>query len=589
MKFFSNVLATIVGLFIFTILSFFFFFIIIVIISASASSEKEVTLEDNSVLHLKLDRPILEREMEDPFEDMFPFPGIEDGGMGLIEIKEAIDHAAGDEKIKGILLETPVVMGGFSKAEQIRSSLQEFKESGKFIISASEYYTEGGYYMASVADEVIVSPVYGFFEFNGINVERTFFKGTLEKLGIEPYIFRVGDYKDAVEPFIREDISKESEAHTLHIIDALYHNMLSDISDSRTLEVSYLKNISDSTLVRDGEQALNHRLIDRVAYQDEVMDLLREKLELEEDDKVNLVTYEKYRRSYNIVDTGRDRIAVIIANGEITMGKGDNATIGSEKFVKEIDKAAKNDRIKAIVLRINSPGGVASASDKIWRALKNASKEKPVIASMSDVAASGGYALAMGCDTILANPNTITGSIGVFSMFFNIQDLMEDKLGMTTDHVQTGLYSDMYNATRPKSQYELDIFQSRAEKVYEDFITKVAEARNMDREDVMAIASGRVWTGEDGVENGLVDLLGDLDDAVEIAAEKADLEEYRVSYYPVQKPPLEELLEKLLGETETKWQQLTLGELYPLFRQVKDIERMKGIQARMPFGMEIKF
>ena len=569
MKFLGNVLATIVGLFIFSILSFILFIFVIMIFSASASSDEKVELKDNSILHLKLNRPILEREMEDPFEGMFTFPGVEDGGMGLVELKEAINHAAEDDKIKGILLEAPIIMGGFSKAKQIREALENFKESGKFVVSSTEYYTEGGYYVSSVADEVIVSPVYGFFEFNGIDVERTFYKGTFEKLGIEPYIFRVGDYKDAIEPFIREDISKESEEHISHIINTLYNNMISDIAQSRDLEMSFLENLSDSTLVKDGEDALKYGLIDRLAYEDEVMDLLRESLDLEEDDKINLVSYKKYRKSYNISNIKKERIAVIVANGEIMMGKGDNNTIGSDKFVKEIDKAAKNDKIKAIVLRINSPGGAASASDKIWRAIKKASEKKPVIASMSDIAASGGYCIAMACDSIVANPNTITGSIGVFGMFFNIQDLMKDKLGMTTDNVQTGLFSDMYNITRPKSQYEIDLFQSRSNIVYDDFTRKAAEDRGMELEDLLAIASGRVWTGLDAKDNGLVDVLGDLEDALAIAAEKAGLEEYRASYYPVQKPPFEELMEKFLGETEERYMKTKLGELYPLVKQVK--------------------
>ncbi len=589
MKFFSSVLATIVGLIIFSILSFFFFIMIVSIFSMATSGGKDVKVKNNSVLHLKLDKAILEREMNNPFENL-DLPGMEEGGIGLIELRDAIEHAENDDNISGILLDAPYIMGGFTKIADIRASLEKFKESGKFVVAASDMYTEGGYYLASVADEIIVNPVYGFFEFNGLDAERIFFKGTLDKLNVEPYIFRVGDYKDAIEPFIRKDMSEPSKRHTTYLINKLQEDIIKSIATSRGLDPKDLQAMSDSALVQSGEDAISYGLIDYLMYKDQVDSLIRVKTDLEEDDKINYISYKKYSKSYNSKKSSKNRIAVIFASGEITGGKGENNTIGSEKFTKEIRKARLNDKIKAIVLRINSPGGSASASDVIWRELKLASKVKPVIASMSDVAASGGYYIAVGCDTIVTQPNTITGSIGVFGMMFNLQGLLENKLGITTDHVQTGHFSDLYNPTRPKTQYELQIFQKQTEMVYEVFVQKCAEARNMTTDQIKVLASGRVWTGTDAVENGLADMFGDLNTAISIAAEKAGLaDDYKVSYYPVQKDPLTEILESLTGDMESSYMKFKLKEFYPLWKEMNKIQQLEGIQTQLPIGYDIHF
>ncbi len=589
MKFFSNVLATIVGLILFSILSFFFFFIIISAFSAFAPGEGEVTINEHSVLYLKLDKPILEREKKNPFQGL-SFPGIDEGTIGLIELKAAIDHAREDENIDGILLEAPYLESGFTKAEDIRSSLEKFKESGKFVIAASDMYSEGAYYLASVADEVIANPVYGFFEFNGLDAERIFFKGTLDKLQIQPYIFRVGDYKDAVEPFMREDMSEASKRHISHLINVLQQQIIKAIADSRGLSPERLRVISDSALVQSGEDAIKYGLIDHLMYKDQVDSLIRVKTNLGEDDKIPYVSYKKYNRSYNTKNTSKNRIAVIIATGEITGGKGENNTIGAEKFTKEIRKARLNDHIKAIVLRINSPGGSAAASDVIWRELRLASRVKPVIASMSDVAASGGYYIAVGCDSIVVQPSTITGSIGVFGMMFNVQGLLRDKLGITSDHVQTGYFSDLYNATRPKTPYELRMFQKQTETVYDVFVKRCAEGRDMTTNQIKALASGRVWTGADAVKNGLADMFGDLETAVKIAAEKAGVgDDYKVRYYPAQKDPFTELMESLSGDMESVYMSYKLKELYPLWKETQKIRNLQGIQARMPFGFDVHF
>jgi protease-4 len=582
MKFLRNLLATIVGLFVFC----FIMVMALVIIASLAGQEQTVEISSNSILHLKTDRQILEREREDPLEGLGLIPGVEHGAIGLIELKEAIEHAKDDDKIKGIWLESPMLMTGYASAHAIRQSLLDFKESGKFIVAASEYYTEGGYYLASCADEIIANPDYGFLELNGINIEVTYFKGTLDKLGIEPYIFRAGDYKDAVEPFMRKDMSEASREHLSSLIEDIHKNFLTDISESRGIDYNTLRNISDSALVRTAADALHHQLVDRLAYHDEVVDLFRERLEIEEDEDLPLVSYRKYKDTYQHSNASKNRIAVIVANGQIMGGKGDDQTIGSDTFAKEIREARESDGIKAIVLRINSPGGSASASDIIWREIVLAAREKPVIASLGDMAASGGYYMAMACDTIVTMPNTITGSIGAFGMFFNAGEFLEDKLGITTDNVKTGTFSDLYSLTQPKSEYELNIFQQQIEHVYETFLSKAAEGRSLPKESIATVASGRVWTGQQAVDNQLADVIGELDDAVKLAAEKAGIaDDYRVRYYPVQKSPIEELLTSLSGEYEAAVLKGRLGSFYPYYHQAQKALDMQGIQMRLPFEL----
>lgn len=577
MKFLRNLLATIVGLFIFTFLMFIFFLILV----SASSSEKLVELEDNSVLHLKLNRPILEREAEDPFEGLPMFAGFQDGGIGLMELKEAIRNAADDDKIKGILLEAPVIAAGISSVGEIRDAIEEFKESGKFVYSYAEYYSEGAYYIASVADRVYMNPDFAMLEFNGLNMESMYFKGLFEKLEIDPIIFKVGDYKSISEPFDRKDMSPMVRERNSTLLNGIHENLIDKVAEGRSMAYDEVKNISDSALVNLEAEAVSYGLVDELAYRDEVMDAIREELGFEEDDELELVSYGKYRRSFNNYSSSGNRIAVIVAAGNIVNGKGDNTNIGASKYAKEIRTAADNDKIKAIVLRINSGGGSALASDIMWRELKLASEKKPVIASMSDYAASGGYYLAMACDTILAQPNTITGSIGVFSMLLNIEDFLGNKLGITTDHVMTGHFSDIYSMTEPLSDYEKSYIQKGTDQAYRSFITKAAEGRSMTIEEMEPLASGRIWTGDEALENGLIDMLGDLNDAIKVAAEKADLgDDYKVRVYPVQKPPLEELLQALSGDYESSTLSSKLGKVYPYIESLESLQELTGIQTR---------
>jgi protease-4 len=475
-------------------------------------------------------------------------------------------------------------MGGMSSLEEIRNALSDFRNSGKFIVAYSEYYTEGAYYLASVADEVLLNPE-GILELNGLNANVTFYKGMLDKLGIEAQIFRVGDFKSAVEPFIRKDLSDESKLQLIEQLNGLNNNMLKSISESRNIEFDKLKEISKVMEVRQGEDALKLNLINGLTYYDEVISNIKQKTQSEE---LNLIAYKDYKKSFSTFKLSENEIAVIVASGEIVMGKGNEESIGSETYLKEIRKARENNKIKAIVLRINSPGGAYLASDVMWREIKLAAEKKPVIASMSDYAASGGYYLAMACDTIVAQPNTITGSIGIFGMLFNLENFLENKIGITHDEVQTGDYSGMMTVTRGLTDSEKAIIQNNVDKNYETFVSKAAQGRGMTYEALKAVASGRVWTGSQAKDNGLIDILGSYDDAINIAAEKAGISaDYKVRYYPERKPFLEKIISDFENEAHSSMIKSELGEFYPYFNKAKKLNELRGIQARIPFEMEI--
>jgi protease-4 len=580
MNFFKTAMATVVGLIIFTAIITVPFFIFL--IAAISSSDSEVVkLEDESILHLKLNSQILEREVENPFGEIPMFAGVPQGGIGLMELKGAIRQASEDENIAGIFLETSSVMAGISTIDEVREALEEFKESGKFIYSYSKGYSEGAYYLASVADQIFMNPDFAMLELNGLSMESIYMKGLFEKLEVEPIIFKVGDYKEATEPFDRKSMSPAARKRNTELLSKMYDHLLKKIADGRGMTLEEVKHISDSALANLETDALDYGLVDALLYRDQVMEKMAEKMEVENVDDLEFINYKKYRKTYSTYKSSDNRIAVIVASGTIVTGKGESNNIGSATYAKEIRKAADNDKIKAIVLRINSGGGSALASDIMWREVQLAAEKKPIIASMSDYAASGGYYMAMGCDTIVAQANTITGSIGIFSLMFNVENFLGNKLGITTDGVKTGYFSDLYSMTNPLTDYEFNYIQKSVSKGYEVFTGKAAQGRGMAVEEIERLASGRIWTGAEALENGLVDVLGDLDDAVEIAAAKAGVsDDFKVSFYPVQKEPIQELLESLSGDYEAKAMAEKLDELYPYMQSLETLKEMKGIQAR---------
>jgi len=502
-------------------------------------------------------------------------------------LKRSIEHAKSDPNIKGIYLDMSMFMAGYGVAREIRQALAEFKTSGKWIVAYSEFYTEQAYYVVSVADKVFLNPE-GEIEFNGLAVEVSFFKKLFDKLDIKPQVFRVGDFKSAVEPFMLDHMSAENKLQLNELISDINTVMLNDISSSRNIELDRLREISNKMLVTNTSSALKLGLIDSLYYYDQVQADLRDRLSLKKNDEINFIKYSKYKKSFSAYSTSKNEIAVIVADGDIMPGKASNGLIGSDTFAEELRKARTNDKVKAIVVRINSPGGSALASDVIWREIKLASEVKPVIASMSDYAASGGYYLAMACDTIVAQPTTITGSIGVFSVLFDMSSFLDSKLGITFEEVKTGEIGEMVTVTRPLTSVEKAIWQKRTEEIYEAFTRKAADGRGMSVEALKKIASGRVWTGAQAKQNGLVDVLGNFEDAVAIAAGKAGVSaDYKMRFYPVQKSFIQELIIGMEENAETKAMKATLGDHYSSYQQLKKLKSLQGAQTRMPFELMI--
>ena len=583
LKFLRNLLAVLVGLTIFTVIGL--VFIVGFIGSFSTSKDSPVSISNKSVLKIVFNEPVRERSEDNPFSD-FGVPG---GGIGIIDLKEMLRRAKTDDRIKGVYLQLNIMPAGFGSVEEIRDALIDFKKSGKFVYAYGEFFSEGAYYLASVSDKIFLNPS-GLLEFNGLSSRVMFLKGTLEKLDIQPYIFRVGEFKSAVEPYFLDKMSDSSRLQTTSFLNSMYDHYLQKVSEARKLDLAQLRAVSDSMLVRNAEDALKYQLVTDVGYYDEVENLIKTKIGIDKKEKIDFISLDRYERAGGgSPGSSKNKIAVIVAQGDIVSGRGGNDNIGGDKIAEEIRKARMDKDVKAIVLRINSPGGSALASDVIWREVHLTKGKKPIIASMSDLAASGGYYMAMECDTIVAHPNTITGSIGVFGILMNIQNFMKNKLGITFDGVKTGQFSDLGNPTRPLTDVEKQIIQSEVEKIYDDFIKKAAEGRKMTPDSLKRLASGRVWSGAEAKERGLVDVLGGLDDAIIIAAKAAKIEkDYKVRYYPAQKDFFEQIVSTFGGDdAKEKMLQKELGEFYPFVKTIKRLKEMEKIQARMPFDIEV--
>ena len=577
-SFFASCLGTVVALGVLILVG--------ILILSLVASEKEVVITDNSVLHLRLESPITEQEVEDPLSELFPGAGNQ--SIGLIQLKQAIETAKTDNKIKGIYLNIKYLQAGISTVDEIRESLLDFRSSGKWIVAYSDVYTEGAYYLASAADKVYLNPE-GQIEFNGLATEVIFFKRMFDKLEIKPQVFRVGDFKSAVEPFLRDNLSDENKLQLNSMLNSIYGEMLNKISESRKISKANLKEISDDMMVQNAKQALKYGLVDSLYYDDQLKDELRERLKVDKDKDISFVKYSKYRKSVKAYKSSKNEVAVIVADGTILPGEADQGIVGSATICEEIHKARTNDKVKAIVLRINSPGGAFQAGDQMWREVVLATQEKPVIASMSDYAASGGYYLAMACDTIVAQPTTITGSIGVFSVLFDLSQFMGNKLGITSEEVKTGKIGELITVTRSLTEVEKDIWQKQTNEIYEIFTAKAASGRHMSQEDIKKIASGRVWTGSQAKDNGLVDVLGGLDDAIKLAAQKGGVAaDYKLKYYPKQKNFLEKLMGDFEQNNKAKTLQTELGEYYPWYQRWQKVKQYQGVQTRMPFEFEIK-
>ncbi len=573
-SFLKYTLATMVGI---SLLVFLFFLMII----AVGSSTDEVRIRPNSVLSLKLDKKIVEDAEKNPFLE-FGFDEFnENFPLGLNDILKSIEHATVDENIQAIVIQSGSVGAGLSTIKEIRDALKVFMESGKKVIAFADGYTQTGYYLASVADKVYLHPE-GDMELKGIGANVMFFKDFFKKIGVEPQVIRHGKFKSAVEPFMLDKMSEANYMQTKKFIDALWNSMVDDIAECRQVEVAHLNAIADEFKIREAKDAVALDLVDELIYQDEV------KARIEAETGVGydrLVKLEKYSNANGISAIGKDKIAIIYCEGSIIHGKSTDGTMGSETIAKAIAKARKSKRVKAIVLRVNSPGGSSLASDIIWRETVLAQKEKPLIVSMGDYAASGGYYIATAADKIYAQPNTLTGSIGVFGVLFSMEELLHDKLGLNVDGYNTHTYSDMGNATRKLTADEKNIIQHSVERVYDTFITHVADGRNMTKAAVDSIGQGRVWAGSDALNIGLVDELGGIDEAIAEAAKRANLTDYSIREYPIKDNfGLSKIFGGMMMQHSIDAQ---LKEISPELTKWLELKDMEGVQARVPFILDI--
>lgn len=579
-----------------SMLGFFLTFVILFLITigfiasvATIASRDTVTVSDKSVLHLQLTTEVVDRGGGNPFES-FDFMSFSPSrAIGLNDLLKNLEKAKEDDKIEGILLDLSVVPAGWSTIGEIRTAIEDFKESGKFVISYGEMYMQNAYYLASVADEVYLHPE-GILDFRGINSELFFLKNMLDRLGIDPQVIRYGEYKSAGEPFFREDMSPENREQILSYVSSIWNNVLADIAISRDLTINHLNDVADNLRTRSAEMAAEWNMIDGILYRDELYDLLRERLDIDEDDKINFIGLGRYMRAplpkSMVQPRSKNKVAVVYASGNIISGQGGDRTIGSDRIAGAIRAARMDEDVKAIVFRINSPGGSALASDVILREVILASQEKPVVASMGDVAASGGYYIACAADYIIASPNTITGSIGVFGMVPNMQDFFNEKLGITFDNVKTNRHADIGSLTKPLTTEQRAIIKESIAQVYKTFIEHVSEGRDIPVSLVDELGRGRVWSGSEAKLNGLIDEFGGLQLAIDKAVELAELEDYRLVDYPHRKEFIEQLLEGFGGVRERMIQR-QLGPAYQYYRQLNEVQDMTGILTRMPYDIHL--
>jgi len=584
-QFFKFVFATIVGIVIIT----FLFFVIVIGIAISIGGDKTVDVPSNSVMRIALTSDIKERTPNNPLA-AFGFLGFDDHkAIGLNDILANIKKAKNDDHIKGIFLDESYMLAGQATIEEIRNALIDFKKSGKFIVAYGEIYTQSFYYLSSVADKVYMNPK-GIFEFHGFSSQIMFYKGAMDKLGIEAQVIKVGTYKSATEPFVLNKMSDANRMQVTAYLGSMYDHFLTGISASRKINKDSLFNIADNMLVRNPEDAIKYRLIDGLRYKDELLDELKARTGIAKKQNVKSIDITDYTKA--AVDgkdttTSNNRIAIVYASGEISGGDGDDNSIGSEKLSKTLRQIRQDDKVKAVVLRVNSPGGSSLASDVIWREVMLTKKVKPIIVSMGDVAASGGYYISCAADSIYAEPNTVTGSIGIFAIIPNMQKFFNDKLGLTFDGVKTGKYADLGNASRPLNPEERDILQSMINRGYDDFTKAVAAGRGKSQAYINTIGQGRVWTGAQAVKIGLVDKLGNINDAIRSAANKAKIKSYSVIPYPEQESSFKNISRNISVQMRTHFAKAELGDNYKYYEQVKAATQMSGILARMPYEVVV--
>jgi len=586
-EFLKYTLAAITGIFVASILLF------IIMLSAIsvmiATGNKQASISANSVLVLKAGVSIPDRG------DSGPFAGFDIINMtltptaGLNEILRNIKKAASDEKIKGILIENGISSSGWATVREIRQALEEFRKSGKFVIAYSDYVLlQEGYYLSTAADRIFINPS-STLEFKGLSGEVMFYKKALEKLGVDVQVTRHGKFKGAVEPFILNELSRENEEQIRAFIGSIWKHVVGEISKSRGIDPVKINELADNLTGNLPATALENGLVDGLIYRDALIDTLKIRSGLTTDDKIMLVPMTRYTKvpDPRKMVSAKNKISVIYASGTIAMGKGSQNNIGGDTYGDLIRKERKDSTVKAIVLRVNSPGGNAIASDIIWKELELAAKVKPVIISMGNYAASGGYYISAPGTRIFANPATITGSIGVFGLLPNAGKFLDQKLGISTETVNTNKNSDFPSVYRPMTSYEKEVMQAGVDKIYFDFISKVSSGRNMSTEAVDNIGQGRVWSGADAMGIGLVDAAAGLTASIDSAAALAGIEKYSLKELPVQEEPYARLISQLSGDSKIRILKSKFGESFRFVEELMTIKELSGIQARMPYFIDI--
>jgi protease-4 len=584
-SFFKTLLATIIGFFV-SLALLTLIFVSIIAAMAAGFSKEETVVDANSILTINLENGFKEREDENPFAQISFGDNDENGNPGLREMLLAIKHAKTDDKIKGIVFKSGFSPNSYATLQEVRNALVDFKASGKFIYSYAEMLEEHAYFITSLSDKIYLHPN-GDMLFNGTSYNVAYLKNMFDKIGVEMQLIRHGKYKAAGEPLIADEMSDDNREQIKSFTGDVFNSYMSQIAESRKLSLDTLMQISSKLKVQSAKDAITYGLVDGVKYADEFEDEVKALVDSASDKKdLNYISLAEYNStlSHSTKDT-KDKIALIYAEGEIVSGEGDQEQMGSENMAKAIRKARKDSSVKAIVLRINSPGGSALASDVIWREVILTKKVKPVIVSMGDVAASGGYYIAAPADVIVAQPSTITGSIGVFGAIPNMQNLLNNKLGIKFEKVNSGDFSDFGSVDRPLRADEKAIIQNMIDRIYNDFIEKVAEGRKIDKNKVNEIAQGRVWAGTSALRIGLVDTLGGIETAMAIAAKKAGIETYKVMELPKQKNAFEEFVKSFKTEVSNSVLKAQLGEWYPYYQQTRSMLQINGIQARMMWNV----
>ncbi len=582
-KFWRVVFGSMLGFFFSMILvSILYMVMLISMIAAFSSMDKDsADVKDNSILKINLTQGVAERAVETPFDKFNDYSQI-----GLDDVLASIKNASTDPKIKGIYINSATVSASPATVKEIHDALLEFKKSGKFIYAYSDVFAQNGYYLASVADKIILNPT-GSLDFKGYAMQIMFYKGLIDKLDVDVQVVRHGQFKSAVEPYILDKMSEANREQLTLLTNTLWDVFISDISASRKIPADTLNAIADNLLCALPKDALRLKLVDKLGFPSDMEKMLKDKLNVAEDKDLNIVTIEKYKKSIKNDNNATDKIAVVYAVGNIKDGKGDNSQgIYSESFIKEFKKAYKDKDVKAIVLRINSPGGSALASENIWQEIEKAKKAgKVVVTSMGDYAASGGYYIACNSNYIIAQPNTITGSIGVFGMIPSFQNTLKNKLGVTIDGVKTNKHSDYGTGFRPMDETEMAVMQISVEDIYSTFTKRVADGRKMTVAQVDSIGQGRVWAGADAIKIGLVDKLGSIDDAIAKAAQLAKISKYAIVYYPKQKDWFTMLFSKE-DEVEAALR-AKLDRFYFTYEGLNQLMSQEGVQARMPMEIYI--